>query len=103
MIIDHYFFCFITYKPIHAAVLNEDYRGIKQQTLTFGPSVSVICTSFSILDDDLLESTKTISLSLSASLEDVAVVNFSYPQANIEIQEDSIDGMYVLSQSGTFI
>ena len=75
------------------ALLNEDYRGVRRQTMTFGPSVSVICTSFSILNDDLLESTEYITLSLSASIEDVAVVNFSTPQSTIEILEDLVDGM----------
>ena len=78
---------------MHTALLNEDYRGVRQQALTFGPSVSVICTSFSILNDDLLESTEYITLSLSASIEDVAVVNFSTPQSTIEILEDLVDGM----------
>ena len=76
------------------ALLNEDYRGVRQQALTFGPSVSVICTSFSILNDDLLESTEYVTLSLSAPVEDIAVVNFSTPQSTIEILEDSIDGIY---------
>lgn len=76
------------------ALLNEDYSGVRQQILTFGPSVLVICTPFFILNDDLLESTEYITLSLSASKEDIAIVNISVSQSIIEILEDSIDGMH---------
>ena len=76
-----------------AAIPNEDYQAIPRQTFTFSPSTSIICVPVLILDDDLLESTEDITLALTPSLEDVAVVNISYPQATVEIFEDSIDGM----------
>ena len=79
-----------------AAIPNEDYQAISHQTLIFSPSISIICIPVLILDDNLLESTEVITLALTASLEDVAVVNISYPQAIVEIFEDSVDGMFIL-------
>ena len=76
-----------------AALPGKDYQSIQRQTLTFGPSVSILCTPVFVLDDDLLESTENITLSLTPSLEDIAVVNFSQQQTAIEILEDSIDGI----------
>ena len=75
------------------ALLGEDYKAIKEQALTFGPSISTICIPILILDDDALESTENITLFLSPSLEDISVVSFSVQQASVEILEDSIDGM----------
>jgi hypothetical protein len=78
-----------------AALPGKDYQSIQRQTLTFGPSVSSFCTAIFILNDDLLESAENITLSLTPSLEDTAVVNFSQQQTAVEILEDSIDGMYI--------
>ena len=56
------------------ALLGEDYKAIQKQALTFGLSISTICIPILILDDDALESTENITLFLSPSLEDIAVV-----------------------------
>ena len=82
-----------SYAWMHAALPGEDYQYVPRKTLTFGPSISVICTPIYILDDDLLESAENITLSLSPSLEDITVVNFSVKQTAVEIFEDSVDGI----------
>ena len=86
----HYISCYHT--SLCAAIPNEDYQAISRQTLIFSPSISIICIPVFILDDNLLESTEVITFALMPSLEDVAVVNISYPQATVEIYEDSVDG-----------
>ena len=61
----------------------------------FNYDVTSICTPIYVLDDSLLESTENIIFTLTPTLEDIAVVNFTAQQATVQILEDELDGTYV--------
>ncbi len=82
---------------LSSAQPHQDYLEIKQRRLVFGQETAAVCTPIDIIDDDALESTESFTVLLEAAVEDSAVVGFSTQRATVQILEDAIDGMYIIT------
>ena len=77
-----------------SAIPGEDYQEVTKR-LVLGPSSTTICTGIQVINDNALESTEAFTVSLTAAVEDSAVVSLSLQNAIVQILEDLTDGEVV--------